>query len=161
MGRSYFGLVNGEIPKFVKTELPFTEIGCKFTGYMLRYNGCGCNVYEYSELEGNPKLYTECKYGSKHTKITSDTSFARWIYYRNDIDKIHEQRREIEQLIPIRSYVYLDEDHEIKFRNQDDLDSLSYETNYQIFKWIILTQLLVSFDRYMTNHSITFTSETV
>lgn len=159
MGRDYYGFVNGRIPRFVKDELPFSQMCCSFTGYVLRYEDCGCLLYEY-ETDGTPALYTECKYGSKHKEITSDKDFARWVCWRYDIDKIHEKRKDIEMLIPIKSYVYLDEDHEIVFRNVEQLDSLSYDTNNKIWEWCILTELLVAFDRYMTSEYVVFTSET-
>lgn len=158
--RDYFGLLNGTIPKFVKDELPFSQMCCKFIGYLLRYKECGCCVYEYNDIDGSPKLQTDCSLGKIHKEIIPDKDYARWTCLRSDINIIHEKRRYIEMLIPIKSYVYLDEDHEIKFRNIDALDSLSYETNYQIFQWIILTELLVAFDRYMTNECVMFTSET-
>jgi hypothetical protein len=161
MGRSYWGLINGDIPRFIRDELPFSDMCCNFTGYMLRFKECGCCLYEYEELDGSPKLYTECRLGKSHKEITQDTSFARWSCNRSDINNIHEIRREIEQLIPIKNYVYLDEDHEIKYRNEDDLDNLSLESNYQIFRWVVLTELLVAFDRYMTNECVVFTSECV
>jgi len=159
--RDYFGVINGTIPKFITEELPFTDMCCYFTGYMLRYKECGCCVYEYDDYTGLPELKTECKYNKTHTEITRDTSFARWICKKSDIPLIQEKRKEIEVCIPIKSYVYLDEDHEIKYRNQDALDSLSFETNYKIFKWIILTELLVAFDRYNINDSLVFTSECI
>lgn len=161
MTRCYFGLIQGTIPRFIKDNLPFTDMCCSFTGYVLRYKECGCCVYEYNDIDGTPKLHTNCSLGKLHNDIIQDTSFARWRCNRSDINIIHEKRRYIETLIPIKAYVYLDEDHEIVFRNVEQLDSLSYDTNKKIFTWVILTELLVAFDRFMTNECVIFTSETL
>jgi len=159
MGRDYFGMIQGRIPKFITDELVFNDMCCSPIGYMLRYEGCGCLVYEYDDF-GSPKLYTQCKYGKNHKEIIHDKDFMRWICHKTDINLINEKRRFIEICIPIKSYVFLDEDHEIRFRNIEALDSLSYDTNYKIFQWIILTELLVAFDKYRLNDSIVFTQET-
>lgn len=159
MGRDYWGSISGRIPKFITDELVFTDMCCTFTGYMLRYKDCGCCVYEYDSF-GSPKLYTECKYSKNHKDIVQDKDFARWICYRTDINLINEKRRFIEMCIPMKHYVFIDEDHDIKFRNIEALDSLSYETNYKIFQWIILTELILAFDKYRLNDSIIFTQET-
>jgi hypothetical protein len=161
MGRTYFGLISsGRIPRFVTDELPFLTLCCNFEGYMPRFADCGCCVYERDELN-QYLLRTECANKGKHDIIVRDTSFAQWSCTRSSIDEIHNKIRIIEKDIPIKSYVYLDEDHEIKFRNQDDLDNLSYETNYKIFEWIFLMELLLAFNHYRLQDTLTFTSECI
>ena len=159
MGRDYYGMLNGRIPKFITDENIFTELCCKNEGYLRRFETCGCCVYEFDD-HNIPILQTECHLGYTHKTIIRDEDFIRWSCDRNMIIPITEKIRIIELFIPVNNYVYLDQDYEICFRNQDDLDNLSYETNTQIFHWIILTELIVAFDMYLLHDKIIFTSET-
>lgn len=157
--RDYFGLINGTIPRFITDELPFEDMCCEFTGYMPRYARCGCCAYELDDYD-EPLLNTECKYNGDHEDIEFDTSFARWSVDKSRIPEICQHIKDIEINIPINAYVFYDkEDHEIYFRNTDALDSLSRETNYQIFKWAILVSIFEAFYRYQIQSKITFTSE--
>lgn len=161
MGRDYYGLINGRIPRFITYELPFLTLCCNFIGYLPRFANCGCCVYERDDLN-QYILRTECintEDKSNHDIIVRDTSFAQWSCSRTSINEIHKKIIDIEQDIPINSYVYLDADNVIIFRDQDNLDNLSYEINYKIFEWIFLMELLIAFNRYRLQDTITFTSE--
>ena len=159
MGRDVFGMINTRIPKFITDENIFTDLCCKHEGYLRRFETCGCCVYEFDD-HNIPILQTECHLGYTHKTIIRDEDFIRWSCDRNMIIPINEKIRIIELFIPVNDYVYLDQDYEICFRDQDDLDNLSYETNTQIFHWIILTELIVAFDMYLLHDKIIFTSET-
>lgn len=158
--REYFGMINGVIPRFVVDELPFKDLCCDFIDYMPRFTDCFCCVYERDELN-DYILRTPCPNGGKHDLIIKDTSFAQWYCSRSNINLIHEKIRDIETYVPIKNYVYLDEDHTVQFKDHNIFDSLGYDTNYKIFCWIILTELLVALNHYRLEDKITFMSECV
>lgn len=161
MGRDYFGLINGTIPKFVNDPLPFINMCCDFVGYMPRFKGCGCCVYEYDDFD-NYILNTYCDYGGhgNHEEVTYDNSFARWVVPKSRIPEIMEKIKDIESAIPIDEYVYFNRiDHQIYFRNTHNIDTIETDTHYKIFTWIILVSILEAFNRYHINDSVIFTSE--
>lgn len=134
--RDYFGLINGTIPSCIQDELPFNDMCCNFDGYMPRYEGCGCCVYDLDD-NNMYRLYTECRYNGQHNNITRDTSFARWSINRSSIPLLHEK---IKYLRMVSNEV-------------DDKPKLT-------FSLIVMNELLDAFDRYMPIDTITFTSET-
>ena len=159
MGKDYFGMLNGRIPRFITDENIFNELCCVSDGYLRRFDGCGCCIYELDD-HNIPILQTECHMGYTHKTIVRDETFIKWSCDRNMVIPIKEKIRIIELFIPVKDYVYFDLDHEVCYRNADDLDNLSYETNAQIFYWIILNELIIAFDRYTLHDKLIFTSET-
>jgi hypothetical protein len=162
--RDYWGFVGGTIPRFVYDELPFKELCCNFTGYMKRFEKCGCCCYERDEIN-EYMLRTPCPNNGEHKIIVEDTSFATWSCNRSKINEIHQKIREIEINVPIKSYVYLDEDHKIKFTNHEVfceiVDEKTYDLHYKIFSWIFLMELLLSFNHHRLQDRLTFVSECI
>ena len=163
--RDYFGLINGTIPKCVTVELPFTDMCCKFMGYMPRFSKCGCCVYETDGFD-NYILNTDCSSSiqSNHDTIEYDTSFARWSVHPSNIQQIKDKITVIEATIPINSYVYYatDEIADFSYCDNNDIQMISDEVRYNIFKWVVLTSILRAFHRYnITTYNLVFTSECI
>lgn len=166
MGRDYFGLISGRIPSSITEELPFVDMCCTFDGYVPRFEGCGCICYETDE-SNSYILQTECHHNGNHKNITRDTSMARWSITRHSRQLLQEKIRYIEMCIPIRTYAYV--------RHSRTRDEVAYDINYtddcsnitdkdiihKVFMWCVMMEIIVAFDRYRLNHSITFTSDCI
>ena len=134
MGRDYFGLINGRIPSTITDELPFVYVCCKFEGYIKRYEGCGCWVYD------NDNCYIECLYNGTHRNITEDTSFAKWSIERSSITLLNKKIQYIKDVLNDTTNVH--------------------EIDRKIFMKDVMNQLIEAFNRYPYEDIITFTSET-
>ena len=136
MGRDYFGLINGRIPRSITDELPFVDMCCTFEGYLPRFEGCGCCVYETDD-SNSYILQTECHYNGTHKTITRDTSMARWSINRSSIHLLHEKIKYLE------------------------ISKTDYVTDEHKFMRYVMMQIIDAFDQYRLDYTITFTSECV
>lgn len=141
MGRDYFGLISGRIPRDITDELPFVDMGCTFEGYLQRFEGCGCCVYETDD-NNLYLLQTECHYNGNHKTITRDTSMARWSINRSSIHLLHEKIRYLE-MFPTYE------------------EGRTAPEGRKEFMLKVMTQILEAFDQYRLDYTITFTSECV
>lgn len=170
--REYFGLINGCIPRSITNELPFLDMCCTFEGYLPRFEGCGCCVYETDD-SNSYILQTECKYNGTHKTITRDPTMSRWSIHRSSIHLLHEKIRYLEMCIPIKNYAYLDPEYDVNITDellniQKDLDdrpdgrhTTDKDIIHKVFMWCVMMEILVAFERYRIDYTITFTSECV
>ena len=157
--REYFGLIQGRIPRSIIDELPFLDMCCTFEGYLPRFDGCGCCVYETDD-NNLYLLQTECQYNGTHMTITKDPSMARWSITRSAIQLLNEKIRYLEMCIPIKMYAYLDPEYDIAYTDAF-LNISNPDIIRKVFMWSVMMQLLAAFDRYRMDYKITFTSECV
>ena len=152
---NYWGLVNGIIPtQSIPDPFIFLSLHCDFIGHYPRWTNCGCPVH-FTADTNEPITRGECMFGGDHTNDYHDQHINCWEIHRHHVGDLQRVVDCVERNITVSEYIELDEYRNVVINRPTDDTSVES----MLFRWIICSQLIHAFSRFVNMNTIEFNSD--